>query len=485
MHTLFVTSEFSPFAKAGGLADAVASLAAALSRRGMTVSVLMPKYSSIDHRRQIAERRTLTVDFGRRTLGTAIERIELDGVDLYLLEYNDLYDRLGIYGPNPAEGYHDNATRFSFLSFSALALAATLDPTPEIIHSHDWPGALVQPLLSSERRHPALTDTVGVFSIHNLGHQGTFSSIDEDTIGLPPDEMRALHIGTPESINMLRSAIRYAARIVTVSPRYALEIQQPRFGFGLHREIQMRTRGVTGILNGIDLDTWNPSSDRHIEARFSVDDPSGKARNKEALQCEMGLSVEPDTPIIGMVTRLVGQKGIGPLFEPGHSLVYELCNDLPIQFVLLGSGEEWCEREIAHLTELLPNFRGIAGYDEPLAHRIEASVDFFLMPSLYEPCGLNQMYSMRYGTLPIVTRTGGLADTVDPESGFFIEEPTSEAIGDTVTRAIDAYFNDRDRIERMRSYAMQRDFGWDRSAAEYETVYLELVSGSNERLVSA
>lgn len=485
MHTLFVTSEFSPFAKAGGLADAVASLAAALSRMNVTVSVLMPCYGSIQYAAPVVETRSLAVSFGHRSYTAAVRKIELAGVDLYLLEYNDLYGRPGIYGPNPAQGYEDNPRRFAFLSFAALSLAATLDPTPDVIHAHDWPGGLVPALLDSKRHQPARADIHSVFSVHNFGHQGTFCCVDEDTIGLSREDLRALHVGTRDSINLLRSAIRHTDRIVTVSPRYAMEIQQPRFGFGLHREVQARTRDVQGILNGIDLEVWNPSADPHLVAPYSADDRSGKRLNKEALQRELGLPVDPEVPLIGMVTRLVEQKGIGPLFAPGNSLVYELCEGFPIQFAVLGSGEFWCEREIRELSYRLPNFAGTVGYSEELAHRIEAGADFFLMPSLYEPCGLNQMYSMRYGTIPIVTRTGGLADTVDADSGFFIEEPSAEAIRHAITRAIDLYQNDRPRIDTMSEYGMRRDFGWDRSAREYATLYEELVNRSREHQVSA
>lgn len=482
MHTLFVTSEFSPFAKAGGLGDAVASLASALGRREMTVSVLMPRYGAIEYAAPVAETRPLEINFGTTPRISAIEKIALPGVNLYLLKDPDLYNRPGIYGPNPAQAYQDNLRRFSVLSFAALALAETLDPAPDVIHAHDWPAALVPALLASKQH--CSTNIAGVLSIHNFGHQGTFSEVDESEIGLSGEEMQTLHIGRPDSINLLRSALHHADRIVAVSPRYALEIQQPRFGFGLHREVQARTRDVRGILNGIDQQLWGPEEDPYIGTHFSKTDRNGKIQNKEDLQRAFGLPIEPEVPLIGMVTRLVKQKGIGLLFEPGNSLIHELCSDLPIQFAIIGSGEEWCEHEIGELSRRLPNFRGIVGYSEEQAHMIEAGADFFLMPSLYEPCGLNQMYSMRYGTLPIVTRTGGLADTVDGDSGFFIEESSATAIRFAVTRAIDLYLNDRPRIEEMREYAMGRDFGWDHSAGKYEQLYTELIADSNERLVS-
>ncbi len=476
VRTLFVTSEFAPYAKAGGLADAVASLATALTRRGIDVSVVMPRYASLPSLANPLETRLLDVPFGATTMGVAFHRYDHDGVELYLLEFNDFYDRPGIYGPAPDRAYEDNARRFAFFAHAALTLAESLDPPPTVIHSHDWPAAMVPAILESGFPGPRLDRSASVFSIHNLGHQGVFEDLADGTAGLPRDELRALHVESGGTLNFLRGAIRHADKIVTVSPRYALEIQQPRFGFGLHREIQRRMRDVTGILNGIDEDVWDPARDDAIFTPYDVNTLENKARNKAELQRELGLPVDPAAPLIGMVTRLVNQKGIVPLFEPGNSLVYRLCEELPIQFVILGSGESWCEREIETLSQRLPTFRGIVGYSEELAHRIEASADFFLMPSLYEPCGLNQMYSMRYGTVPIVTRTGGLADTVDNDSGFFIEEASAPAIQLTVQRAIDTYLRRPDRIDEMRRYMMKRDFSWDRSADAYAELYQETVS---------
>jgi starch synthase len=258
-----------------------------------------------------------------------------------------------------------------------------------------------------------------------------------------------------------------------------LEIQQPQFGFGLHRDVQSRASRVTGILNGIDLDEWNPENDPYLTDAFSATDRAGKKANKKLLQQELGLPVDARVPVIGMVTRLVDQKGVGPLFTPGEAAMRRICAELPVQVALLGSGADWVEAEVRSLTREFDNFSGSVGYDNRLAHLIEAGSDFFLMPSTYEPCGLNQMYSMRYGTLPIVTRTGGLADTVDGKTGFFVEECDATAIYTAVEHAINLFRSDPARITRMRKAGMARDFSWNRSAAEYEELYLRSVPSSD------
>jgi starch synthase len=485
VHILFVTSEYAPFAKAGGLADAVTSLAEALAVRGHDLSVVIPKYADLDLDGADIDTYVLSVPFADGVTNASYDSFTRNGVRIHLLEYNDLFDRPGIYGPTPAEAYPDNARRFSFLASAAPAIAAHLDPKPHVIHSHDWPGALVPAFLRSGIHDPAVAEIPTVFSIHNFGHQGEFHGSDAGALRLGPGDVDAFHIRRDGTLNYVRSALRYSERIVTVSPRYALEIQQPRFGFGLHRDVQMRARDVTGILNGIDTRVWDPERDPEITRRYTASSIEHKRDNKRALQREYGLPEEDEVPIIGMVTRLVEQKGIGPLFEPGNSLVYELCTELPIQFVLLGSGERWCEEEIARLDTLLPAFHGVVGYDETLAHMIEAGSDFFLMPSVYEPCGLNQMYSMRYGTVPIVTRTGGLADSVDPDTGFLIEEPSASAIRIAVSRAVETYIHDHDRYREMQRNGMARDFSWGRSASSYESVYESVIENRAARPFSA
>ena len=266
--------------------------------------------------------------------------------------------------------------------------------------------------------------------------------------------------------------------ITTVSPTYAGEMQSVEGGFGLDGLLRVRSDVVRGVLNGCDLETWNPTTDKLLPATFSYKDLSGKAKCKEALQKRMGLPVKKDVPVIGIVTRLADQKGIAEVFAPSYGSIYAMCANMDIQFAILGSGEKWCEDEINSLQSKLPNLRAYIGYDESLSHLIEAGSDFFLMPSRYEPCGLNQMYSMLYGTLPIVRRTGGLADTVEQYNqdngdgtGFLFDALTPGAVYDTTGWAVWAYYNKKDHIKKMQVRGMQKNFSWDTSAQNYVGIY--------------
>ncbi|MEX2442354.1 MAG: glycogen/starch synthase [Alkalispirochaeta sp.] len=473
MNILFVSSEYHPFAKAGGLADAVSSFAQALTIRGHAVSVVVPRYGSISTASMTALDIPLGVPLGSQDEWCSVYHQKYLGVNLYFLEHQEFFgSREGVYGPTPASAYDDNARRYAFLARGALQLSLALHLEPDIVHAHDWPTALV-PAYIHLNYHPAgrfLSSRI-VFSIHNFGYQGIFPGADARHVGFSPSQLSASDLYQGSTINFIKSAVSHSDWLVAVSPRYALEIQQPRFGFGLHREVQRRAPRVIGILNGIDVTEWDPASDDYLAATYSVSDLTGKAENKRRLQEEMGLPVDPRIPVVGMVTRLVDQKGIGPLFGSASAALDRICRELPVQVVLLGSGAAWVERDIRRLTRTHRNFAATIGYSNNLAHRIEAGSDFFLMPSTYEPCGLNQMYSMRYGTLPIVTRTGGLADTVDADTGFFIEESEGTAIFTAVERAATLFRESSDEIQRMRSAAMVRDFTWDRSAREYEELY--------------
>lgn len=473
MNILFIASEYHPFAKAGGLADAVSSLAQALATRGHTVSVVLPRYGSIPTDSMTPVNVPLGVPLGFREEWCAVYHQKHGEVNVYFLEHEAFFGaREGVYGPTPASAYQDNARRYAFLSRGALQLSLALHLEPEVIHSHDWPTALVPAYINLIYR-PAghfLTSRI-VFSIHNFGYQGIFAGRDAQEIGFTASQLSASDLYQGNDINCMKSAVNHSDWLVAVSPRYALEIQQPRFGFGLHRDIQRRAPRVTGILNGIDVAEWDPAADEYLPVTYSQTDLTGKAENKRALQEELQLPVDPTVPLVGMVTRLVDQKGIGPLFDPSSAAVARICRELPVQIALLGSGAAWVEEEITRLSTAHRNFVATIGYRNGLAHRIEAGSDFFLMPSTYEPCGLNQMYSMRYGTLPIVTRTGGLADTVDAETGFFIEESSAQAIFTAVEHAVMLFRNDPTEISRMRNTAMGRDFTWDRSAREYEALY--------------
>lgn len=473
MKLLFISSEYFPLAKAGGLADAVGSLAQALAARGHDVSVILPRYGSISPQEGADLGQPLGVPLGYREEWAAIRRLKHGDVTVYLLEHLQLFgDRAGLYGPGPASAFPDNARRFAFLARGALQLALALNLQPEVIHAHDWPAALVPAMVNLMYR-PAgyFADVRVVFSIHNFGYQGIFAGRDAGDIGFTDAALSSSGLEQGNDINFMKSAVAHADLLVAVSPRYAQEIQQPRFGFGLHREIQQRAPHVTGILNGVDTDEWNPASDPYLEHHYHASKQAAKATNKALLRSRMGLAGDTDRPVIGLITRLVEQKGVNELFTPGTGAVERILTELPVEMVLLGSGHQWVEDRIRQLTGHYPNFAARIGYDNGLAHLIEAGSDLFLMPSIYEPCGLNQMYSMIYGTLPIVTRTGGLADTVDARTGFFVEDNTPEAIVAAVTQAVSCYMDDSKRFKRMRTAAMKRDFSWDRSAAAYEELY--------------
>ena len=282
------------------------------------------------------------------------------------------------------------------------------------------------------------------------------------------------------SINLLQSALSCADMITTVSPTYANEMQSMEGGFGLDGLLRVRSDCVKGVLNGCDLDTWNPKKDKLLPANFDSKNLANKAICKEELQKRMGLPVKKDVPLIGIVTRLADQKGIAEVFAPSYGCIYNICEKMDVQFAILGSGEKWCEDEIKTLQSKLPNLKAYIGYDESLSHLIEAGSDFFLMPSRYEPCGLNQMYSMLYGTLPIVRRTGGLADTVEQYNefsgegtGFLFDSLTPGAVYDTVGWAVYAYYNKKDHIKKMQVKGMTKDFSWDKSADGYLSIYSE------------
>lgn len=476
MHILFVSSEFHPLAKSGGLADAVASLAKALAKRGHRVTVVLPQYSFVDGYECTALSPPVGVPLGYREEWIGLRFIEHEGVELYMVDHRELLARPGIYGPSPASAYGDNLRRFSLLTRGALQIALALEWSPQVIHSHDWPTALTTVFHRLFYGETRLAGAGTVFSIHNFGYQGWYSLSDAQNTGLTRVQMEEAGLVGNSEVNLVRGALRQADRIVAVSPRYAREIQTAHFGFGLQEEARARGADLRGILNGIDEDEWNPESDTLIPATFSRHDRKGKSVCKRTLQNEFGLPCNEETPLVGMVTRLTEQKGIGALFGPGHGCLYRVCTELPLQFVFLGSGETWCEEEIGRLADRLPGFAALIGYSEALAHRITAGCDFFLMPSTYEPCGLNQMYAMRYGTVPVVTETGGLADTVDGETGFLIRQYSPEGIYLALHEAVQTYLQRKERLERMRDEGMSRDFRWDRSASAYEDLYREITT---------
>lgn len=486
-----ISSEAVPFAKSGGLGDAVSALAAALSRQGHDVRILLPRYYWIDRKGLEPMPDALGVRMGGGELWTKVYRSTLpgSGVPVYFLDHEGYYGRAGVYGPSAREEYGDNPERFALLSRAAFQLCRKLGWGPDILHAHDWPSSLVSVYSSTLERRSEFAETATVLTIHNLGYQGVYAKDHFPSFGLDWEQFHGSGFEFHDAVNLLKAGVTTADCLTTVSPTYAREIQTPGYGFGMDGLLRHRSRDLVGILNGVDVDTWNPETDPLIPARYGISDLSGKEACKRELQRVFGLRQDPSQPLFGMVARLTEQKGIGELFGRGYGAVERLCASVQVQLAVVGSGEQWCEEEIGRLSSLYPNFKGRIGYDEGLAHLVEAGSDFYLMPSRYEPCGLNQMYSLRYGSLPVVHRTGGLADTVENYSqetgegtGFMFDDLTPRALFNTIGWAVWAWYQRPAHIAAMKRKAMARVFSWEKAAAEYAAVYsraLERRRGKN------
>ena len=482
MKILMVTSETVPFAKTGGLADAVSALAINLRKQGHDVRIVMPRYYKIDRTKLKPIETPVAVAAGQVETWVKFYEAPLPQTDIpvYFIDHELCYGRDGIYGTKVEPDFHDNPYRAAVLCHGACQVCRLLGGYPDRMQAHDWFCALVPVLLKHVCRNGYFAHTASLFTIHNLGYQGVYGKENFPALGLDWNLYYGAGLEHNGAINLLQSALSCADMITTVSPTYAREIQTTEGGFGLDGLLRVRSDCVRGVLNGCDLDTWNPSKDKLLPANFDYKNLENKKKCKEELQKRMGLPVNPNVPVFGIVTRLADQKGIAEIFAPNYGCMYSMCKNMEIQFAVLGSGEKWCEQEINNLQNVLPNMRAFVGYDESLSHLIEAGSDFFLMPSRYEPCGLNQMYSILYGTLPIVRRTGGLADTVEQYNentgdgtGFLFDSLTPDAIYNTVGWATYAYYNKKDHIKKMQERGMQKDFSWDRSVDGYVNVYSE------------
>lgn len=482
MKILMVTSETVPFAKTGGLADAVSALALILKKQGHDVRIVMPRYYKIDRTKLKPIEAPLAVAAGQIETWVKVYESTLPSseVPVYFIDHEQCFGRDGIYGTKAEPDFHDNPYRSAVLCHGAFQICRMLGWYPDIMHAHDWFCALVPVLLKHVCRNGYFAHTASVFTIHNLGYQGWYSKDSFPALGLDWNLYHGAGLERNGCINLLQSALSCADMITTVSPTYAQEIQTEEGGFGLDGLLRVRRDVVRGVLNGCDLDTWNPKTDKYIPYKFDSKNLANKAKCKAEVQKRLGLPVNPDVPLFGIITRLADQKGIAEVFAPSYGSIYNICSSMDVQFAILGSGEKWCEDEINALQSKLPNLRAFIGYDEGLSHLIEAGSDFFLMPSRYEPCGLNQMYSMLYGTLPIVRRTGGLADTVEQYNefsgdgtGFLFDSLTPGAIYDTVGWATYAYYNKKVHIKQMQVRGMTKDFSWDKSADGYLNVYSE------------
>jgi len=465
-----VTSEATPFAKTGGLADVLGALPPALAKIGEEVVVVMPRYGSVPLAGAELILAAMPLLLGPRSFSAALYQVQREGVRYLLVDCPPLYARAGIYNEWGAE-YLDNHIRFAALNLAALEIARNIFPA-DIFHAHDWPAGLLAPYLHETfAADPTFAGAKCVFTIHNLGYQGNFPGYLLADLGLNPALFRPQGLEFWGELSFLKAGIVWADAITTVSPTYAKEIQTPAYGHGLDGVLRDRADRITGILNGVDYNEWNPQEDPHITNRFSARDLSGKRLAKRALLKSLKLLPDMKRPLLGIVSRFASQKG----FDLVEAIAPELA-EMDLAMAVLGSGDSHYEQVFRGMAEAHPEkFAVRVGYDNELAHRIEAGADIFLMPSQYEPCGLNQMYSLRYGTVPIVRATGGLDDTVDETTGFKFREYTPEALLGAIGEARAAWQN-RDRwLERMRR-GMAKDFSWDASAAGYQSLYRSLIA---------
>ena len=470
---LIIGSEALPFSKTGGLADVLGALPPALARLGWDATVVLPRYRGGEAGRP-AGAFSLTV--GGQSHDVALYEAPLDGARAVLVDVPALFDRDGLYGAGNAD-YPDNPRRFAFLVRAALEYAARAPAAPSVVHAHDWQAALAPVYLKTRyAAHATLAGTPCVFTIHNLAYQGQFEVDWLPRLDLSWDLMGVDALEFWGRISLLKGGINYSELVTTVSPRYAQEIQTPEFGFGFDGILRRRSEDLYGVLNGIDVGQWNPARDPHLPAAYSADDLSGKRAAKVAVLQHYGLRADEravSRPLVGMISRMVDQKG----FDLIAALPTELAA-LDASFVVLGTGEARYQDFWRELAARHPDRIGARiGFDEGLAHLIEAGADVFLMPSRFEPCGLNQMYSMRYGTVPVVRRVGGLADTVrdytagaSDATGFAFDEYTPRTLLETLSRAL-ALFRDPARWRALQLTGMRQDHSWDRSAREYVKIY--------------
>ena len=484
MKIVWASSEAVPYAKTGGLADVSASLPEALSLRGHQVSVVMPYYPQQTGKLNLSfdgHLDLLGVPFGDKTEWAAVRIKKINPhLTYYFIEYNRFFDRATLYDWQGHE-YPDNAQRFIFFSRAVMETVAALSLDPDILHLNDWHCALCAVYLRSRyyAGHPAFRNCRSVMTIHNIGYQGNFDKGNMFWTGLDWVYFNWQCLEFYDRLNLLKGGIMCADMVSTVSHTYAEEILSPEFGFALdpclrHRAYQGRLRGIA---NGIDADVWNPANDRRLPARFTPKSLTGKKICKRALQQKFGLKEKSDMPLFGILSRLAYQKGLDVFAAALEDMLYH--NDF--QFLLIGSGDPGLEGHFRYLAGKYPDkFAAYIGYaSDTDSHLLEAGCDFFIMPSRYEPCGLNQMYSMRYGTLPIVRQTGGLADTVlnysedtlDRSTGFVFHDLTPDALRGTIRWAADLYHRKPSALAKMRKNGMTTDFSWNHTASEYEKMY--------------
>jgi starch synthase len=474
MHIAFAASEGVPYSKTGGLADVVGALPKALAGLGHQVSVYLPRYRQTKLSEPATVVRSVTVPFDDEyRFPSVVFGGAQAGVKFYFVEYRQYFERDALYG-TPAGDYPDNAERFALFSRAVLEASKILG-APQIFHCHDWQTALIPVLLRTiYADDPAFKDTATVFTIHNMGYQGLFPPETLPLLMLSWDLFTMTKMEFFGQVNFLKGALTYSDYITTVSKKYSQEIQTTEYGFGLEGVLRDRAATVTGILNGVDYDEWSPQTDKFAAAKYSPQDFAGKAKDKQDLLTSFGIvNADPKLPVIGIVSRFAAQKGFDLIAQIADRLARE-----EMIIVALGSGDKAYEEMFQRLNRQFPSKIAVkVAYDNAIAHKIEAGADMFLMPSRYEPCGLNQIYSLKYGTVPIVRATGGLDDTIEPwdartgkGTGFKFTEYNGESLLLTIKEALQA-FRDQTSWQVLMRNGMSQDFSWNASAREYGKIY--------------
>ncbi len=474
MHIVFAASEGVPFSKTGGLADVVGALPRALVAAGLEVSVYLPRYRQTQLKDPQTVVPSITIPFDDRyRFCSVVSGGMQSGVRFYFVDYPPFFDRDALYGTSLGD-YPDNAERFALFSRAVLEASKILG-VPQAFHCHDWQSALVPVLLRTQyAEDPAFRDVATVFTIHNIGYQGLFPPDTLPLLTLPWDLFTISKMEFFGNVNFLKGALVFSDFVTTVSKKYSQEIQTTDFGFGLEGVLRTRSSTVTGILNGVDYDEWSPETDKFIAARYSPQDLSGKAACKQDLLATFEMTnADLRLPVIGIVSRFAAQKGFDLIAQIMERLARE-----EMTIVALGNGDKIYEEMFLRLSKQFPQKIAVkVAYDNAVAHKIEAGSDMFLMPSRYEPCGLNQIYSLKYGTVPVVRATGGLDDTIehwDPRTGkgtgFKFFDYNGEALLLTIKEALRA-FRDQSSWQQLMRNGMNKDFSWNASAKEYVRVY--------------
>jgi starch synthase len=480
---LFAASEAAPFAKEGGLGDVVGALPKYLARLGHDVRVVLPRYYSVNREKYKLRLLpgTLVVPMGiigHMYCGVYEGRLPGSDVPVYFLEHEEFYGRAGLYQQN-GKGYLDNDNRFVFLSKAALELCKMLDFHPDVIHAHDWHTAAIPALLNTSYLHDRFVgDSASLLTLHNMQHQGNFYPGLMELLGIGWKHFNYLDLEKDDQVNLLKGGINHATLLNTVSEGYASEIQTAEYGWGLEDVIRQRSNDLYGILNGVDYEEWDPSHDPFIAAKFSPRNMKGKAVCKRDLQATLGLPQRDDVPLFGVVSRMVQQKGTDIIAEAIHRIL-----EMDVQFVMVGNGEPWAHFYFGDIAAAHPDkFACYIGYNEALAHKVEAGADFFVMPSSFEPCGLNQMYSLAYGTPPIVRATGGLDDSVEnfdeqtlTGDGLKFWQHTATALYDTIGWAAYTFYNNPKGLKALRKNGMKKRFTWEAAALKYDDLYRQAI----------